>query len=520
MLRSHRSSAWIRVALFVALAVASVRGLYRSAYEASALRVTPDEVEYALGAERFVRLGTFDLDFDGTRLPPSSSPWFSIGVLAPAYVVAPHQIGAGIYSVLALSLFGLLVLYSLGARFGGAWGGSFAVLGVLVFGAYPSMAQYIMTDVPSAAFALGALWFFVRASEGNARSFEWWFAGAAIAAAFALRSVYLALLPQFLWLAWSTSIGRMRAILAATLPTLAVVVATWIYQARAFGDWSRSGYQFWRSVPYDYPSLVWSTDYFAANFAIFAESTTALGFGGFVVGATLLLLKRDRGARRFVLACALVVAPITFFFLGYYYPDTRMHMLGQTLGFGLAAAGVGAWLPPRVREFDWVPLVLAVAVACFVERDYSRSNARREVVDEIAARTPNDALILSLNEAVYLEAFEPEGSARTFLALCRDVEFASKLLTPVRVPAPEPPPRDAYDYRCAGLRRGGARDAVRFTASERPDLIQSALRSGRRVFLDRSPLTDVAIADQLLGRHLRYRGRRPQDSLIEVVAVE
>lgn len=518
MIRLDRLSAWIRVALFVALSIASVRGLYRSAYDASSLRITPDEVEYALGAERFVRLGTFDLDFDGTRLPPSSMPWFSVGVLAPAYLLAPNEIGAGVYGVFVASLLGLLALYALCARFGGAWAGALAVLGVLTFGSYPSVAQYIMTDAPSVALVFGALWLFARIDGGRGKQLEWWATGALIAAAFALRSVHLALLPPFLWIAWSLPVGRLRALLAVTLPTFAIVVATWIYQAHVFGDWSRSGYQYWMSVPYDYPELVWSPRYFAHNLEVFGNPRIAAGFGCLVVGAVLVLLRGDRRARRFVFACAAVVAPITIFFLGYFYFDARLHLLAETLGFGLAAIGVAAWLPRRVRELEFVPLLLAVAVAVFVERDYSRSNARREVVDEIAARTPNDALIVSLNEPIYFEAFEPAGSARTFLALSRDVEFASKLLTPVRVPSPEPPPRNEVDHRCEGLLRAGAREAVLFTANERPEVIETALRDGRRVFLDRSGL-DAATAERLLGRHLRFRGPQSGHRLIEVAAL-
>jgi hypothetical protein len=65
------------------------------------------------------------------------------------------------------------------------------------------------------------------------------------------------------------------------------------------------------------------------------------------------------------------------------------------------------------------------------------------------------------------------------------VEYASKVVTWRRVPPPlDPPPASAFDHRAAALLRGGAVEAIPFTADEAPERIAELHRQGIPVYLD------------------------------------
>ena len=71
--------------LFLALAlIAAAARLYRPAFGASDLYVTPDSGEYAVGAHRLATLGRYDLEIERIAYPPRYPPWFSL-CLSPAY---------------------------------------------------------------------------------------------------------------------------------------------------------------------------------------------------------------------------------------------------------------------------------------------------------------------------------------------------------------------------------------------------------------------------------------------------
>jgi hypothetical protein len=449
-------------------------------------------------------------------VPPDSPPWFSLAVLAPAYAVVREPIGAGVLGVLVWSLVGVLAVYGIGARIAGPWCGAFGALALLAFSSYPYLSGLLLTDAPAAAVAFIALWLYVGIGE----RVPWrtaLAAGVAIAIASSFRSVYLALLTPFVLRVLRTNQRKSGALALILGPSVAVVVATAIYHQLAFGDWRRTGFQVWMSVPYDYAELVLSPAYVTTNASHFARTDGVVGLVAGAVGAALLAWRGGPRARSMLLAFALAAVPITFFFLAYFYADLRLHLFLLAMGCALGGMALACVLPQRLRRMEIV-LVVLVAVAGFaLRKPPAPPRDRLDVAEWIARRTPVDAVIISGIEPVYLQAVEPSTSRRTYVAGSRHVEFASKLLTFERVADPEPPPRNAFDHRAEGVKRGGAREAIAFTADERPELVARWVREGKPVYFDRLFLADPLTIERILRGQLTLNVEHADDLLARVV---
>ena len=80
-----------------------------------------------------------------------------------------------------------------------------------------------------------------------------------------LRSVYLALLLPFALRVLLRSRHKLANLVALAVFPLPRSLATALYQQHAFGDWRRTGYQYWAAVPYDYPEMLFDASYARAQ---------------------------------------------------------------------------------------------------------------------------------------------------------------------------------------------------------------------------------------------------------------
>jgi len=498
-----QASRLLRVLLIALVAAFAARQLYRSPYSASELRLVPDSQEYAIVARNLATEGRYDIELAGHKYPPGTSSWLPV-LLAPIDWIAPGELGNAVLPVFALAVAGVLIASALGSRLSNPFGGALAALFVVAQRDFFSMARQVMSDVPAATFALAATLIYV-ARRREERGLGWHLAaGACIAAAFAMRSLFLSLVLPFTW-QWLRSPPRRAAHLAALVaPTLLVLVATWVYQARTFGDWTRGGFQYWLSVPYDYPSLVLSTDYAAANFAALSKRSAVFAAILATIGTSVLLWKRPPGARELAEVVLLTVLPMNVFHFFYYYADVRFHLLALVLGCIAGAAGIATLLPRRLQTRALALAASVMALGLCLPRKPDPEPRRRVAADAIFAGTPSDATVVTFLDGVYLAALEPPDSRREYVPISRRVEYAAALVTPRRVAHPEPPPRDAYDRRAAGLRAGGAFDPVPFTATEAVGEIAERVRAGRPVYLDLTALNDPEAVERLTASGLEF----------------
>jgi hypothetical protein len=403
--------------------------------------------------------------------------------------------------VFVFALAGVLAVFLLARQLaaGNDWGGVFAVLLLLHLREFVTNARLIMTDVPTTTLGLlgGLLYLRMHRASATVAPRDSLLAGSAIALAFGFRPLAILLLLPFvalLLVRWREQRRRAGGVslLLLLLPPLVIGVLTAVYNEITFGDWKRNGYNYWCSLPCDYLSLSFSPRYLGSNLAsLGATQSLAAALLG-TVGA--LLLWRRGGAAETLRAMgtyfALGALPITLLHLFFFYAHLRYHVLTMVVLCVLGGAGMATLVPEALKRRGgvWLPTALIVLALLLVPRQPIPPTHRRERAEGIMRGTPPDALIVTSLDPVYLEPLVVRGTSRRLLPVSRDVEYATKVITPRKVPLTEPISpalaRAAADRYIPQLRRPGTRLVIPFTADEAPDKIAAMVRSGVPVYVE------------------------------------
>jgi hypothetical protein len=107
---------------------------------------------------------------------------------------------------------------------------------------------------------------------------------------------------------------------------------------------------------------------------------------------------------------------------------------------------------------------------------------RRLAADEVRKHTPENAIVISGIDPVYLARLAGYGSSRRIVPLSRNVEYASKLLVRKRVDDPRLGLLNWKDPQALALIRPHAEEAVRFVASERMNELAMEVARGTPIF--------------------------------------
>ncbi|HEY2140399.1 MAG TPA: hypothetical protein VGH00_09985, partial [Chthoniobacterales bacterium] len=199
----------------------------------------------------------------------------------------------------------------------------------------------------------------------------------------------------------------------------------------------------------------------------------------------------------------LTTGPIVAFHLLYFFPARRFY-LPLLAGTAVIAGCLVALLVEerwmRVLKLLLPALLLLAITYRFITPE--PAPVRRIVADRIRQYTPANAIVISGIDPVYLARMAAAGSARRIVPVSRRVEYASKLLAPHRIEHPDPPPTDWHDHHALGLVRGGAKEAVRFVASEQVENLAASAAAGTPLFLDATLLgtADEELVGQLTTR--------------------
>lgn len=494
--------------LIVVLAAAA---LAVTPYQASELAIVPDSVEYAVAAGRVAALNGYTITINQQVFPPRYPPWFSCLILAPVYRVLGPEPGHAVLPVMAFGILGVWLAFRIGCRLSGSWGGMFAALLVLLLPGYRDYSGQVMTDVPSAVLAVLAcgVYLSARFRQTPGRMLA---AGMVCALSVALRPATITLLIPFLLVLRKQPIRQaLTSLLLVSSPVVLVMGATAYYNHHAFGSAWRSGYHYWCSVPYDYFHLTFSVRYLGDNLAaLLASGLPALILLVLLVvawtrrqGVAVPASGYDSAVPALLQFAVPAVGPVIVLHLVYFYPDPRFFLGGVVLLAILAGGYVGRLMPERSSRL-MMPALGAALVMVIVIRSLAGVEApvRRMLADAMREHTPADAVILSAIDPVYLDHLAGAGGTRHFIPLSRQVEYASKRITPVRIPDPVPRPRDAFDHRCAGLTVPPACEVFDWVVAEQMDRVQDLVEAGRPVFVATGMLApqDAAVVDQLVER--------------------
>jgi hypothetical protein len=487
-------AAWVAALL---LAVWAVGMVGRTPYSASGLRLAPDEVEYALSAHRLVEVGRYEIRVDGKWLPPRYPPWFAALVLAPTYLIVGGEVGNAILAVTLFAALGVLTAFWIGRRIGGIWGGVLAGIGVMALPIYRAMAGLVMTDVPSATLTLVAAGLFMTSQADRSLSLRRCIGvGCLVAFAFSLRVTNAALILPFAYLAATSEkpAAALRRWLCLGAPMLIVAGLNLACNATFFGSPWRSGYRFWCSVPYDYSAMVMSLGYLTTNLQVLALQFWPVTIGLAIAG--LLTWGRpdcqdpqsaedSTAARALLLFAVISGVPIVAFYLLYFFPEARFY-LGPLV---LLTALTGGLIGMRLQRLPVAIPLLILGLLCVGTWGWRAATppkspaVTRVAADQVLQHTPDNAWIISAFPPAYIEYMAGRQSTRRFIPASRNVEYASKLLVPQRIDAPNPPPETWYDHRCAGMLAAGAEEAVKVVGTTNFDVILAAIERGVPMYL-------------------------------------
>ncbi len=490
--------------------------LYRTPYSASNLDVPPDTTEYALAPLQLVETGRYEIILEGRPLPPRYPPWFSTLVILPAYVLFGHDPGNAILPVTVMALAGIGFAWAIGKRLGGAAGGIIAGLGLLFLPSYANWATHVMSDVPATVLMLATWMLYLRLRRGPQSVAIYLAAGLIVSVDALFRPVFAAMLFPFLVEIFRERRALVRNAIALLLPITGAFIATLAYNSAVFGSALRNGYSFWVAIPQDYPSLTFSPRYLKLNLWVVARTAFPL-YLLVCFAAWLIVRKREPAAMaasrpafwdswRFV---GLTTGPILLFHLFYFFPSDRFY-IPMFAGAAVIAGGMcGLLFHSRTTSLLnlLLPFLLLLAIGAKIAVPQAVPH-RRLAAERIRAHTPDNAMIISAIEPVYLERLAAHGSARRIVPISRNVEYASKVLTPKHVDLPNVAALNWRDNNNA-LLRGHAEQAVKFVASEQLAAIVAEATTGTPVFLDTTYLGEEADTLNRLQQHFAFLQRAP-----------
>ena len=494
MNHSSLSAGLIRSWPLLALLLTAAVWFHRTPYSASNLEVPPDTVEYALAPLQFLETGRYEIMVESRGLPPRYPPWFPVLVILPAYVLFGHDPGNAILPVTLLAVTGIGFAYAIGKRISSTTGGVLAALAVLFLPSYSRWATQVMIDVPCTALMLGACLVYQHLRAKPRSALLYLGAGTLVAVTTLFRSVFAAMLLPFMFAALRQRKSIFLRELLLLAPMAAAAAATFAYNAATFGSPFRNGYKFWVAVPMDYPSMIFSLWYLRMNVGEIGLSVFPILFliciGAWLLARTLRPAAFTACQRSFQDAAvflALTTGPILFFHLFYFYPDDRFHipMLAGTAVLGGSILGLVIG-PEKETLFKLLlPTVFLLTNAARMAAP-SPVPLRRLAAERVRKNTPDNALVISAIDPVYLARLAGHGSSRRIVPLSRNVEYASALLVRKRVDDPRLRSLRWDDGRAIALIRPHAEEAVRFVASERMDALAVEVARGTPVFFESS----------------------------------
>lgn len=442
-----------------------------------------DSLQYGWGARRLMEQGSFTIPLNGNAYPPRFAPWFSALIVAPTYLFA-DRLWLGAIPVLLCGGVTLITASYLGQLLSGISGSVIAILALTSFSSFRFFATNIMTEVPATMLLLLLIAIWLRTKCGR----DWApLEGLLVAFAGSFRPTMYSTL---LWTAWRYRKSLPQLSLALS-PTLLAIAFSWVYQLITFEDVFRTGYHYWVSVPYDYLELTFSQNYLSVNLNSLGWLLQFFFVAGLVFVVKLLHQRAQRTNsndfdlnifRRGLGYAALVAVPQLLFYAFYFYPSKRFYLpLFLTL-IALTAPALATLVDklPKILK----PLLVTIWIIGISLFQGIPQRSLQTKLAHLNNEIPNNAIIVSDLDPLLAEEYLVRNSDRLYVPASRNVEFASKLITPRRLEHLLPPPSSPYDHRAEALLRSNeVLDVFPWVADTSPEkLNELSFHTNRPVF--------------------------------------
>lgn len=482
---------------------------FRTAHDASQLPWNFDEPFYVTAARNVAREGRYVVRMFGREHPPIYPPAFPVFVLAPLYRLWPHELGVGVYGVLATALAAVALAFRIGGRLGGPFAAVGAACGLLWLGDFRRMAANIMSDVPSVCALLGCC---VASMELRGESSAWRFLGAGLvfAVAAAVRVLNIVVLGPALVVAWRLwRGGEMRAgrLLLVVGPVAAVLAGGMVRNATVFGAPLRNAYHYWAPFPHEV-GMSFGPEWVVRNVGWLLlygfPAVAALGLVG-LIGLRRLRVGEAGALDRFLLFLAMVPGVHSALFLFYSWSDMRLHLallafLAVAGGAGVGAA-VGRLVGGRVEVLGALLFCAMLQAGNAVSMRRPAPAPRRAHLDQVRTLVPADAVLVVTMNPLIVEAFVVEGTRRIAVPLDRRVELMDRPIAPRPIGRVEGLSWADVPGAYRKVLAAGAEWPVEHTAAEHPQQLAEWLARGRSVWLE----TGERAADDASVAELRKR---------------
>lgn len=471
-----------------------------------------DALEYYVGAENFVKEGSYSFEINSQQQPSRFPPFFSTVILAPfidlgrlSNIDGPTM---AYVPVLLMTLVALSAGFLLGASISNVWGGIAALLGCLLLPELRYFSGQIMTDAPFAALWLvGLLCFLMQLEAEDGKQSRWVIPGLIVAGAFGLRPLGIMLLVPWIILFSLQSRGRklfnvLADLIMLVAPTVILTGSNLAYNRKVFGEPFRTGYHYWMSIPYDFSELTFSLRYVAENLTVLAGETAVLP-ALFVIAAIVVSARRPELEAVFICNRGRVAGTLIYllipglglilFHAVYFYSASRFFLPVSIILMALAAGLVGGFLN-KLKTSPYA-LILSLGVAgmlaraVFVATDDPATGDLRAVL-KLKDIVPPTATLVSAHNPLFLEHFVNAGTQRRLIPWSRELPYASKLITLSKPPAEIAAGAHWSKHRFKGLNQmADTIDPYPVVMKEAPRLFAKWLKQKRLVYVDTSLLS-------------------------------
>lgn len=494
--------AWFPLAFSCILFVLYLIKTFSPASNGGALIFPPDALEYSMGCASLLESGRYGIQLDGMFYPSRYLPWFSAMICLPAVRLFHGDILAAVYSIWFCAAGAVLLAFLLGRKNGSWMTGLCAASLLFLSPMFRPMIQMVMTEIPYIFFLLLMLAAWLKITESDEVS--WKMAALfAILTAFAgaiRSSAFPMLILPFVYSILKTSSWRKRILLTGLLvvPSCLVLLGGFLYNYKTFGSGFRNGYQYWCSVPYDYPSLCFSFSYIKDNLRNIVSNVffPAVVCEILVIILAVFLYRKkkveisDERKRLFtaeILFALMQGMILLLLYLPYFFTDNSRFFMPVEALLTVPAVVAFELLLQKWKILLRCGMILLLGLGIWETATYRtyrlRSSAMIEELKLADKFLPEDAALISDNDCALFEYYFVKKTDRRYIPLSRGQEYLNKVIVPVSVGPLDPPPRSPSDHQTEALLRApGCFRPYRWTIEEGPEQLRQLLKE-RPVFL-------------------------------------